>query len=55
MSVPPSDEVQAEQGKLSFTTAYITFIKVFRNSIKKLLQNHTKILENVPYGFFFVL
>ena len=46
VSVPPSEELQEEQSKLISAAAFITFIQVFKNSIKnycRTIPNKLKI------------
>ena len=52
VSAPSSVELQAEQGKLFSKTAYITFIQVFKNSIKKYCRSIPKILKTYITEFF---
>ena len=51
VSAPPLEELQAEQGKLISRTAYITFIQVFKNSIKKYCRTIPTI-KNLHNGIF---
>ena len=51
VSAPPLEDLQAEQGKLISRTAYITFIQVFKNSIKKYCRT-IPIIKNLHNGIF---
>ena len=51
VSARPLEELQAEQGKLISTTAYITFIQVFKNSVKNYCRTIPTI-KNLHNGIF---
>ena len=52
VSAPPLEELQAEQGKLISTTAYITFIQVFKNSVKNYCRTIPTIKNFTQWNFF---